>query len=177
MYKLAKAALNRASYSGKLICWSDLKPKVNAYIHTVWQENWDAERANKLHEVLPNLGEDLHRRGEGADRKRETVMCGLRVGFKKMRNSFFGCDSLYTVQHILIERPDFQGTRRTYFSVTDMYIFREINLSRIVGYLKVSQALHRFLLKFITIYSVGFLMDFYLCLNLLEHLMEAYERE
>ncbi|GFO00938.1 ribonuclease h1 [Plakobranchus ocellatus] len=29
--KLAKAALNKASYSGKLICWSDLKPKVNAY--------------------------------------------------------------------------------------------------------------------------------------------------
>ncbi|GFO14878.1 hypothetical protein PoB_004138300 [Plakobranchus ocellatus] len=31
--KLAKAALNRASSSGKLICWSDLKPKVN----------WDAK--------------------------------------------------------------------------------------------------------------------------------------
>ncbi|GFO21843.1 ribonuclease hi [Plakobranchus ocellatus] len=55
--KLTKAALNKASYSGKLICWSDLKPKVNAYIHTVWQENWDTEGAYKLHEVLPNLGE------------------------------------------------------------------------------------------------------------------------
>ncbi|GFO41447.1 ribonuclease h1 [Plakobranchus ocellatus] len=32
--KLAKAALNTALYSGKLICWSDLKPKVNAHIHT-----------------------------------------------------------------------------------------------------------------------------------------------
>ncbi|GFN80537.1 RNA-directed DNA polymerase from mobile element jockey [Plakobranchus ocellatus] len=41
MDKLLKVALNKASYSGKLICWSDLKPKVNAYIHTVWQENWD----------------------------------------------------------------------------------------------------------------------------------------
>ncbi|GFO37329.1 hypothetical protein PoB_006383400 [Plakobranchus ocellatus] len=29
--KLAKATLNKASYSGKLICWSDLNPKVNAY--------------------------------------------------------------------------------------------------------------------------------------------------
>ncbi|GFO13578.1 hypothetical protein PoB_004008300 [Plakobranchus ocellatus] len=28
--KLAKAALNRTSSSGKLFCWSDLKPKVNA---------------------------------------------------------------------------------------------------------------------------------------------------
>ncbi|GFO35247.1 RNA-directed DNA polymerase from mobile element jockey [Plakobranchus ocellatus] len=81
--KLAKAALNRASCSGKLICWSDLKPKINAYIHTVWQENWDAEGANKLHEVLPNMGEDLHKRGEGASRKRETAMCRLR------RNNLF----------------------------------------------------------------------------------------
>ncbi|GFO31037.1 RNA-directed DNA polymerase from mobile element jockey [Plakobranchus ocellatus] len=78
--KLAKAALNRASYSGKLICWSDLKSKTNGYIHLVWQKTWDAEGANKLHEVLPNLGEDLHRRGEGAGKKQETVMWWLRVG-------------------------------------------------------------------------------------------------
>ncbi|GFO43955.1 ribonuclease hi [Plakobranchus ocellatus] len=75
--KLAKAALNRASCSGKLLGWSDLKPKVNAYIHTVWQENWDAEGANKLREVLPNLGEDLGKRGEGVGGKRETVMCSF----------------------------------------------------------------------------------------------------
>ncbi|GFO13696.1 ribonuclease hi [Plakobranchus ocellatus] len=56
------------------------KPKINAYIHSVWQNNLDAEGANKLHEVLPNLGKDLHRRGEGAGRKRETAMCRPRVG-------------------------------------------------------------------------------------------------
>ncbi|GFO26995.1 nucleic-acid-binding protein from mobile element jockey [Plakobranchus ocellatus] len=73
--KLAKAALNRTSTSRKLICYSDLKPKINTYIKSVWQRDWDAEGANKLHEVLPNLDEDLHRRGEGAGRKRETAMC------------------------------------------------------------------------------------------------------
>ncbi|GFO31659.1 ribonuclease hi [Plakobranchus ocellatus] len=67
--KLAKAALIRTSCSGKLICWSDLKPKINAYIHSVWQKNWDAEGANKFHEMLPSLNEDLHRRGEGAGKK------------------------------------------------------------------------------------------------------------
>ncbi|GFN96903.1 hypothetical protein PoB_002340900 [Plakobranchus ocellatus] len=68
--KLAKAALKGASSSGKFICYPDLKPKINTYINSVWQKNWDAEGANKLHEVLPNLGEDLHRRGEGAGRSR-----------------------------------------------------------------------------------------------------------
>ncbi|GFN84756.1 ribonuclease hi [Plakobranchus ocellatus] len=145
--KLAKAALNRASCSGKLICWSDLKPKINAFINSVWQKNWDAEGANKLHEVLPNLGEDLHRRGEGADRKREKAMCRLRVGHTWLTQSYllkneeqpfcYACDSLYTVRHILIECPDFQDTRRKYFRVTDLYrLFREVNPSRMVGYLK-----------------------------------------
>ncbi|GFN81296.1 ribonuclease hi [Plakobranchus ocellatus] len=131
--KLAKAALNRASCSGKLICWSDLKPKVNFYIHTVWLENWDAEGANKLHGVLPNLGEDLSKRGEGAGRKWETVMCRLRVGHTWLTQSYllkneypnslfcYACESLYTVWHILIECPDFQITRRQYFIVTDLY--------------------------------------------------------
>ncbi|GFO44013.1 ribonuclease hi [Plakobranchus ocellatus] len=144
--KLAKAALNRASCSGKLICWSDLKPQVNAYIHIVWQENWDAEGTNKLHQVLPNLGEDLSKRGEGAGRKQETVMCRLRVGHTwltqsyllKMCNSLFAAyDSLYSFRHSLIECPDFQVTRRKYFSITDLYrLFREVNPPRIVGYLK-----------------------------------------
>ncbi|GFO50121.1 ribonuclease hi [Plakobranchus ocellatus] len=119
--KLAKAALNRASSSGKFICYSDLKPKINTYINSFWQKNWDAEGANKLHEVLPNLGEDLHRRGEGAGRKRESAMCRLRVGHTWLTQGYllkneeqpfsYACDSLYTVRHILIECPDFQDTR------------------------------------------------------------------
>ncbi|GFN87397.1 ribonuclease hi [Plakobranchus ocellatus] len=135
------------SCSGKLIRWSDLKPKINTYIHSVWQKHWDAEGANKLHEVLHNLGEDLHRRGEGAGRKLETAMRRLRVGHTWRTQSYLlkneqqpfcsACDSLYTVRHILIECPDFQDTRRKNFSVTDLYrLFREVNPSRIVGYLK-----------------------------------------
>ncbi|GFO18975.1 ribonuclease hi [Plakobranchus ocellatus] len=87
--KLAKAALNRTSTSGKLICYSDLKPKINTYIKSVWQRDWDAEGANKLHEVLPNLGEDLHRRNEGDGRKRETAMCRLRVATRGSRRAIF----------------------------------------------------------------------------------------
>ncbi|GFO16331.1 ribonuclease hi [Plakobranchus ocellatus] len=145
--KLARVALNRTSTSGKLICYSDLKPKINTYIKSVWQRDWDAEGANKLHEVLPNLGEDLHRRGEGAGRKLETAMCRLRVGHTWLTQSYllknedqpfcYACDSLYTVRHILIECLDFQDTRRKYFSVTDQYrLFRQVNPSRIVDYLK-----------------------------------------
>ncbi|GFO24753.1 long-chain fatty acid transport protein [Plakobranchus ocellatus] len=64
-------------------------------------------------------------------------MCRLRVGHTWLTQSYllknevqpfcYACDSLYTVRHILIECPDFQDTRRKYFSVTDMYrLFREV---------------------------------------------------
>ncbi|GFO49380.1 ribonuclease hi [Plakobranchus ocellatus] len=95
----------------------------------------------------PSLGEDLHSRGEGAGRKLETAMCRLWVGHTWLTQSYllknedqpfcYACDSLYTVRHILIECLDFQDTRKKYFSVTDLYrLFREVNPSRIVGYLK-----------------------------------------
>ncbi|GFO38990.1 ribonuclease hi [Plakobranchus ocellatus] len=116
----------------------------HAYIHNAWQENWGAEGANKLHEVLPNLGEDRGKRGEGAGRKRETVMCRRRVGNTLLTQSYllkneekpfcYACDSLYTIRHILIECPDFQVTRRKYFSVTNMYrLFREVGYSKELG--------------------------------------------
>ncbi|GFO30975.1 ribonuclease hi [Plakobranchus ocellatus] len=82
--KPLKAAPNSAIHF-----WSDLKPKVNAYIHTTWQENWDVEGANNLHQVPvpPNLGENLSKR-VGAGRKWETVMCRLRVGKTWLTQSY-----------------------------------------------------------------------------------------
>ncbi|GFO05670.1 testis-expressed sequence 11 protein [Plakobranchus ocellatus] len=62
----------------KLICWSDLKPKVNAYIQTIWQENWDAEGGKQAPRSTPLLGEDLSKRGEGAG--------GRKLEMKFMQN-------------------------------------------------------------------------------------------
>ncbi|GFN81051.1 RNA-directed DNA polymerase from mobile element jockey [Plakobranchus ocellatus] len=100
--KLAKAALNRASCSGKLIFWSDLKPK-RMPTSTPSGKGIGIEGAKKLHEVLPNLDKDLHRRGERAGRKRETAMCRLRVGHTWLTQSYllkneepffcYACDS------------------------------------------------------------------------------------
>ncbi|GFO42279.1 RNA-directed DNA polymerase from mobile element jockey [Plakobranchus ocellatus] len=94
------------------------------------------------------MGEDLSKRGEGAGRKRETVMhIKLRVGHIWLTLSYlskneeqpfcYAWGSLYTVRHILIECSDFQVTRRKCYNVTDICrLFREANPSRIVGYLK-----------------------------------------
>ncbi|GFO00662.1 glycosaminoglycan xylosylkinase [Plakobranchus ocellatus] len=73
---------------GSLTLWMPEQFHLKLYRHPwgrTYQEgrlakDWDAEGANKLHEVLPNLGEDLHRGGEGGGRKLEMAMCRLRVG-------------------------------------------------------------------------------------------------
>ncbi|GFO12271.1 tick transposon [Plakobranchus ocellatus] len=92
----------------------------------------------------PQLGRRPQQKRRRSRRKRESVMCRLRVYHTWLTQSFllkqpfcYACDSLYTVRRILIESPDLQDTRRKYFSVTDQYrLFREVNPSRIVGYLK-----------------------------------------
>ena len=35
---------------------SDLKPKVNGYIHRKWQTEWDSKIGNKLHSIQPSIG-------------------------------------------------------------------------------------------------------------------------
>ncbi|GFO36060.1 hypothetical protein PoB_006256500 [Plakobranchus ocellatus] len=65
---------------------------MNAYINSIWRKDWDAEGANKLHEVLHNMGEDLHRRGEGAGRKRRRQCVGFGIFFRAELSSLsFNC--------------------------------------------------------------------------------------
>ncbi|GFO06315.1 histone-lysine N-methyltransferase SETMAR [Plakobranchus ocellatus] len=109
---LAKAVLNTASSSKKKknICGSDLKP----CIHTIWQENWDVQVANKFHEVLPNLGEDLSKRGEGAGTKRETVclmftMVSEDVEIEKFYEEIEAAKGYLNPQDIIIAMVDFNA--------------------------------------------------------------------
>ena len=145
--KLAKSALLREVAPQKLIIWSDLKPKVKTYIDSVWQETWNDETTNKLHEILPNLKENLNDGVDNRNRKQETVMSRLRIGHTWLTHNYLlkredqpmchACDSLYTVKHVLVECSDFLQTRNRFYRTTDMFtLFREVNASRIIGYLK-----------------------------------------
>ncbi|GFO44631.1 ribonuclease hi [Plakobranchus ocellatus] len=75
--KLAKTALNRAAWLQKLF-WSFLNPK-EMHTSALSGKKIGMLGASKLHEILPRLGEDLSKRGKGADKKQETVMCRLWV--------------------------------------------------------------------------------------------------
>ena len=72
--RLAKAALTSSLAAHSLVCWSDLKPRVDTYICTAWQALWNNETRNKLYEILPNLKESLCNTTQPLYRKQETVM-------------------------------------------------------------------------------------------------------
>ena len=143
--RLAKAALFGTENTKHFICWSDLKPKVDKYINDIWQRDWDGEVQNKLHHILPHLKENLHKKGN--TRKEQTVMTRLRIGHTWITHSFllkreeqpycYACDSLYTVQHILVECLDFKNTREKYYKATNMIrLFKDVDPSMIFEYLK-----------------------------------------
>ena len=142
--RLAKTALFGTQNTKLLICWSDLKPKIDKYINDIWQRDWDGEVQNKLHHILPYLKENLQK---GNTRKEQTVMTRLRIGHTWITHSFllkreeqpycYACDSLYTVQHILVECLDFKDTREKYYKTTNMFgLFRDVDPSMIFEYLK-----------------------------------------
>ena len=143
--KIAKSALTKA-VRDKQICWSDLKPKINTYLNYTWQNDWDEEIGNKLHEILPNLKENLPNR-TSTNRRQETKMSRLRIGHTWLTHCYllknedqpfcYACDSPLTVKHILIECSDFLHTREKYYKVTNLHaLFREVNPSHIIEYLK-----------------------------------------
>ena len=142
--RLAKAALSGTQSTSNMLCWSDLKPKVENYVNTSWQRDWDGEVENKLHFILPDLKECLQK---GKRRKEQTVLARLRIGHTWLTHSFLlkkeeqpychACDSLYTVKHILIDCSDFKDTRDKYYTANTIYrLFRDTDTSKILDYLK-----------------------------------------
>ena len=144
--ELAKTALNQPLPQGRQIIWSDLKPKVNMYIQRSWQMDWDGEIDNKLHEILPDLKENLNVQDQ-INRKEETVLSRLRIGHTWITHSHLlngeemplcvACDSPFTVKHILVECFDLLPIRLNYYKETDLHtLFRKVKTSNIMNFLK-----------------------------------------
>ena len=105
---LAKAALTSSLAAISLLCWSDLKPRVDMYINKIWQELWNSEAGKKLYEVLPDLKESLCGTAGALCLKQESVMARLRIGHTWITHSYLlkkedqpvchACDSPFTVK-------------------------------------------------------------------------------
>ena len=105
----------------------DLKPKIRSYVNSLWKDEWSQETDNKLKEVKP----ELHPRRRCCNSRREDVkMTRLRIGHSALthRHLLAGeaaprcseCNDVLTVRHVLIECPEMDRVRKTFYPYTNM---------------------------------------------------------
>ena len=91
----------------------DLFPAVSRFVHSQWQEAWDAQVSNKLRAIKPAL-----RRWESSSRRRrkeEVALCRLRIGHTYATHGYLlrgehrpecsQCGEPLTVAHVLLTCP------------------------------------------------------------------------
>ena len=131
--------------SVKLISFSDLKSRTNKYILELCQSEWDAFQENKLHKIFPMLKECIV--CPRTNRKEETVMARLHIGYSFITHSFLlkgveppvciGCDQHLTIEHILLTCSDFIEMRKSHFTAQSLrMLFQDISPENFFNFLK-----------------------------------------
>ena len=109
------------------IPYTDLKPTINKFLHTKWQQQWSNNIHNKLFQIQPTLGE--WRPASRKSRREQDVISQLRIGHTRLTHSFIlkqepqpQCltRQLCTVKHILIECRTFALMRKRFFKVNNL---------------------------------------------------------
>ena len=97
------------------IPYANFKSFINWYILNKWQILWNNSVGNKLFEIKPVIGQSQP--VVRNVRQEEVVLARLRIGHTRITHSYllkreeppycFGCDTLFTVRHFLLECGDF----------------------------------------------------------------------
>ena len=127
------------------IPYANFKSFINRYILNKWQILWNNSVGNKLFEIKPVIGQSQP--VVRNVRQEEVVLARLRIGHTRITHSYllkreeppycFGCDTLFTVRHFLLECGDFSHIRNKYFHVdTIKQLFNDIPIDNVFLFLK-----------------------------------------
>ncbi|XP_055943531.1 uncharacterized protein LOC129974449 [Argiope bruennichi] len=115
------AAKSALSYLNQGLPYNDIRRSFNNHIYSTWQNKWDLQIHNKLHEVKNNIGPWPVL----SIRRADVRLTRLRVGHTRFTHRYliFGerapncpeCHVDFSVKHILIECPTFNSHRLQYF--------------------------------------------------------------
>ena len=141
----AKAALQLPIAIDIQIPYTDFKHTINTHFTRIWQNNWSQIQFNKLQIIKPIIGETKLR--NVTIRRDEVVLHRARIGHTFLMHAYlleqennpdcFSCHCLLTVQHILIECPDYQPIRAKYFTSNNLHdLFSRVHPLCIVDFLK-----------------------------------------
>ena len=127
------------------IPYANFKSFINRYILNKWQILWNNSVGNKLFEIKPVIGQSQP--VVRNVRQEEVVLAHLRIGHTRITHSYllkreeppycFGCDTLFTVRHFLLECGDFSHIRNKYFHVdTIKQLFNDVPIDNVFLFLK-----------------------------------------
>ena len=127
------------------IPYANFKSFINRYILNKWQILWNNSVGNKLFEIKPVIGQSQP--VVRNVRQEEVVLARLRIGHTRITHSYllkreeppycFGCDTLFTVRHFLLECGDFSHIRNKYFHVdTIKQLFNDVPIDNVFLFLK-----------------------------------------
>ncbi|XP_023241135.1 uncharacterized protein LOC111639474 [Centruroides sculpturatus] len=126
----------------------DLKLVVKNRLAERWQNMWNAQIHNKLHEIKPNIENWTH--NKQYDRRSEVILSRLRIGHTWLTHLYLlkgedqplcqYCNCTVSVKHILCNCIASERIRRQHFGNAS---FREIlgqrpNLDKLLNFLKVT---------------------------------------
>ena len=134
----AKSALD-LTLNNFRIPYTDLKPKINKFLHTKWQQRWNDSTHNKLFQFQPTLGE-----WRPASRKSRTSHILIEHWSYKAYLLFhtetekqpqcLTCQTPCTVKHVLIEYRAFALVRKRFFKVNSLIgLFKNIKIDDVLS--------------------------------------------
>ena len=126
------------------IPYANFKSFINRYILNKWQILWNNSVGNKLFEIKPVIGQS---QPVVRNVRQEVVLARLRIGHTRITHAYllkreeppyyFGCDTLFTVRHFLLECDDFSHIRNKYFHVdTIKQLFNDVPIDNVFLFLK-----------------------------------------
>ena len=130
------------------IPYTDLKPTINKFLPTKWQQQWSNNILNKLFQIQPTLGE--WRPASRKSRREQVVISRLRIGHTRLTHSFIlkqepqpqclTCQTICSVKHILIECRTFAVNRKRFFKVNNLTDqFENVKIDDILSFLRETE--------------------------------------
>ena len=124
---------------------TDFKPFIVKYILKHWQDSWDQQIHNKLHEIHSLVGKTPCRYGQ--NRKEQVVLTRCRIGHSRLFHNYLlnneerpeciPCNSNFSLKHVLKDCVDVADVRQSFYNVNSLYdLFTNIADDTIVKYLK-----------------------------------------
>ena len=123
---------------------TDFRNKVKKYTSSLWESHWEKQKNNKLYVIKPKLKQ---RNPSDLSRRDEVIFTRLRIGHTALTHKYLlqgdekpfcvGCDTDFTIRHILTECLDFGEIRRKYYKCKKLQdIFSVVGPSKILNFMK-----------------------------------------